>query len=668
MNNQIMTTQQSQAYDLIANTYTSFFLTGKAGSGKTTFLHKVQKEVSKNFVVLAPTGVAAILAGGQTIHSFFGFPLEALPLGSVGKINRERFAIIKNVDTIIIDEVSMVRCDIIDAIDATLRDCMRTTAPFGGKQMVFVGDLFQLEPVLVGKTEKEIVLDGYHTGKPFFFKAKVFTRMRMPAIEFKKIYRQDDKDFLKILNNIRNGIANIDDVEVLNQRTMYAPPADEMVITLCSVNKRADAINDERLAAIEKDSFIFEGKIDKDFDIKKIPVNKELVLKEGAQVMFCRNDVRRRWANGSIGKVTKIDQENIFVTLDDGIEHQVEKVCWEATNYEYDRETKKVEKKVTGTYTQYPLKLAWAITIHKSQGMTFDKMILDLGNGIFSDGQLYVALSRVKSLEGLYLTHPIRMSYVRGSKEVLSYAKSYNDNDLIEKEIEKGRKIYQALKNNDYDGVCECLLHMIATKVVDEKYKEAIYLLADMFDTMISDEHLMNKLKELPLITEDSITCNMLNAVLCLYSGRYAKGIHYVDRILSQKTCKEALFVKARCEALLGNYSAADELHIKLSGLIGNDIDVKIYYAVAVVNERIGDPGLGIMQSVIKIHPDYMPAIIKLRCLMMDRNTELTMFENNKLAVLFNKIVEDEEFIKAYKEEDTETRKDFINIILKQAF
>jgi len=208
MENNNITIQQKQAYDLIANTYTSFFLTGKAGSGKTTFLRRVQNEIKKNFVVLAPTGVAAILAGGQTIHSFFGFPLEALPLGSVGKINQERYNIIKKVDTIIIDEVSMVRCDIIDAIDATLRDCLHSTAPFGGKQIVFVGDLFQLEPVLVGKTEKEVISDYYNTDKPFFFKAKVFNRMRMPSIEFKKIYRQDDEIFLSILNNIRNGIVN----------------------------------------------------------------------------------------------------------------------------------------------------------------------------------------------------------------------------------------------------------------------------------------------------------------------------------------------------------------------------------------------------------------------------------------------------------------------------
>ena len=486
MDNNNITIQQKQAYDLIANTYTSFFLTGKAGSGKTTFLRRVQNEIKKTCVVLAPTGVAAILAGGQTIHSFFGFPLEALPLGSVGKINQERYNIIKKVDTIIIDEVSMVRCDIIDAIDATLRDCLHSTAPFGGKQIVFVGDLFQLEPVLVGKTEKEVISDYYNTDKPFFFKAKVFNRMRMPSIEFKKIYRQDDEIFLSILNNIRNGMISYSELQVLNQRTNAVVPTEDMVITLCSINKRADKINNEKLDEIDETSFTFDGKIVNDFDENKVPVSKELTLKKGAQVMFCRNDPQQRWANGTLGKVTQIDDENIYVTIDSGEEFKVEKVSWEATSYEYNREKKEIVKKVTGSYTQYPLKLAWAITIHKSQGMTFNKMILDLSNGIFSDGQLYVALSRVKTLDGLYMTHPIRPSYVRGSKEIVSYAENYNDNELIANEIAKGQKIYNGLKNNDYDSVAYILLQMSVEKVKLGQIKEAIYLIKDMFDVMIS--------------------------------------------------------------------------------------------------------------------------------------------------------------------------------------
>lgn len=667
MNNSI-TTQQQQAYDLIANTYTSFFLTGKAGSGKTTFLRRVQNEIDKNFVVLAPTGVAAILAGGQTIHSFFGFPLEALPLGSVGKVNQERYNIIKKVDTIIIDEVSMVRCDIIDAIDATLRDCLHSTAPFGGKQIVFVGDLFQLEPVLVGKTEKDVIFDNYNTDKPFFFKAKVFSRMRMPSIEFKKIYRQDDQTFLAILNNIRNGIVSYSDLHILNQRTCATVLEEDMVITLCSINKRADKINNEKLDAITETAFSFEGNIVNDFDEKKVPVSKILTLKKGAQVMFCRNDPQQRWANGTLGKISQIDNENIYVTVDSGEEYKVEKVSWEATSYEYNREKKEIVKKIIGSYTQYPLKLAWAITIHKSQGMTFNKMVLDLSNGIFSDGQLYVALSRVKTLEGLFLTHAIRPSYVRGSKEIVSYAKNYNDDELIANEIAIGQKIFKGLKQHDYDSVASLLLHMSIEKAEQNQLKEAVYLCRNMFDIMISDEHMMNSISCTLQIAGNNIASNMLNAIYSLYSGNYSKGIMYADLVIAKKKCKEAMFVKARCLSMLGKYTEADLQHVDLIDMIGKSVDAKTYYAVSTNNEKIGDPGLGIMQTVIKLYPEYNTAILRLRTLMQEKQCKLENYDDNFYAESFNSAISNDDYITLLNEMHTDQRKDFINIILKQAF
>lgn len=666
--NSEMTVQQEQAYELIRDTYTSFFLTGKAGSGKTTFLRRAQKEINKNFIVLAPTGVAAILAGGQTIHSFFGFPLEAMPLGSVGKISPERYNIIKNVDTIIIDEVSMVRCDIIDAIDATLRSCLYSTAPFGGKQMVFSGDLFQLEPVLVGEAEKAVIHDNYHTDKPFFFKAKVFGRMRLPKIEFKKIFRQDDAAFLGILNNIRSGIVRQADLDVLNIRVGVPVPQDDMVITLCSLNKRADRINVERLGTIKEEAFTFEGKVDKEFDEKKMPVSKKLTLKKGAQVMFCRNDPMLRWANGTLGKVTRIDSENIYVTVEGGKEYKVEKTAWEATNYKYDPEKKKVGKTVTGTYTQYPLKLAWAITIHKSQGMTFDKMVLDLSSGIFSDGQLYVALSRVKSLGGLYLSRPILPSYVRESKEVLSYAEHYNDKQVIASELEKGRSLYEAIKHKDNDTAALGLLRMSTNKAKAGKVKDAVYLLGDMFSAMISDEHMLNSLEEPPIVSKDTLAANMLNATFSLYSGKYDDGVVYADRIVRQRPCMEALFVKARCLAALGKYSEADKTHTKMAEILGSRVDAKIYFAVATVNELIGDPGLGIMQTLVKMFPHYMPAILKLRMMMQAKGMKLEAKENNELVEAFNSDATTSDCKDRLSKADKKQHKDFINIILKQAF
>ncbi len=666
--NSEMTVQQEQAYELIRDTYTSFFLTGKAGSGKTTFLRRVQKEIYKNFIVLAPTGVAAILAGGQTIHSFFGFPLEAMPIGSVGKISPERYNIIKNVDTIIIDEVSMVRCDIIDAIDATLRSCLYSTAPFGGKQMVFSGDLFQLEPVLVGEAEKAVISDNYHTEKPFFFKAKVFGRMRLPKIEFKKIFRQDDTAFLGILNNIRNGVVRQANLDMLNSRVGVSVPEDDMVITLCSVNKRADRINAARLDEIKEEAFTFEGKVEKEFDEKKMPVSKQLVLKKGAQVMFCRNDPMQRWANGTLGRVARLDADNVYVTVEGGKEYKVEKTAWESTNYQYDPEKKKVEKTITGTYTQYPLKLAWAITIHKSQGMTFEKMVLDLSSGIFSDGQLYVALSRVKSLSGLYLSRPILPSYVRESKEVLSYAEHYNDEQVIASELEKGRNLYEAIKHKDNDTAALGLLRMSANKAKDGKVKDAVYLLGDMFSAMISDEHMLNSLKEPPIVSKDTLAGNMLNATFSLYSGKYVDGIIYADRIVRQRPCMEALFVKARCLAALGKYAEADKTHTEMAEILGNQADAKIYFAVATVNELIGDPGLGIMQSLVKMFPYYMPAILKLRMMMQAKDLKLEAKENSELVDAFNSDAPTADFKDKLSKSDKKQHKNFINIILKQAF
>ncbi|NYI49040.1 ATP-dependent DNA helicase [Macellibacteroides fermentans] len=668
MNTIEMTSKQQQAYDLIAKTNTSFFLTGKAGSGKTSFLKKVQEEVNKNFIILAPTGVAAIIAGGETIHSFFGFPMEAMPILSVGRISQERYSVLQNVNTIIIDEVSMVRCDLIDAIDATLRSCMHTTAPFGGKQMVFVGDLFQLEPILASATDKEIIKEDYNTDKPFFFKAIVFNRLQLPSIEFNKVYRQDDETFLRILNNIRNGNVDYNGLEILNQRTKVGIPEDEMVITLASINKAANQINSSKLDAILEETFSFEATILKNFKKDKAPVEDVLTLKKGAQVMFCRNDPARRWVNGSIGVVSKINKESIHVTLKDGNEYKIEPVTWESNSYKYDKSNRKLEKTVNGSFTQYPLKLAWAITIHKSQGMTFDKMILDLSRGIFSDGQLYVALSRVKTLNGLYLTRPIQPNYVRGSKEVQRFANQFNNEALIQNELEKGKQIFKFLSEHDYDSVALELLNMSLNKVREGKIKEAIYLIGDMFNIMISDEHMLNILTDIPYLKEDCITCNMLNAVFSLYSGNYNDGIKYADRIISIHQSKEIIYVKARCLALLGKYQDADVIHIQLGDIIGKDVDLKVYYAIAVVNEAIGDPGLGIMQTVFKVQPKYLTSLKTLRKLMKDKKINLFYNNTNELVDLFNSDVSKNGFIEAYIKKDDKEKKEFNKIVLNQAF
>lgn len=671
MNKIEITNQQKQAFELIEKTNVSFFLTGKAGSGKTTFLKNVQKEVDKQFVILAPTGVAAILAGGETIHSFFGFPLEAMPIGSVGRISKDRFATIKRVDTIIIDEVSMVRCDIIDAIDATLRDCMRSTLPFGGKQMVFVGDLFQLEPVVKKDAELDVIKDNYDTSKPFFFKAKVFKQMNMPTIEFRKVYRQDDEEFLAILNNVRNGIATSDDLNRLNLRCGVAIPKDEMIITLTSTNPIARKINEGRLNAIDEEEFTYEAKIEKEFNKDKAPVDYLLRLKKGTQVMFCRNDSLRRWANGTLGVVSKIDAENIYVTVKNGNEYKVERTAWEAKKYKYDKENKRLEKEVVGTFSQYPLKMAWAITIHKSQGLTFDKVIIDLSRGVFSDGQLYVALSRVRSLDGLFLTYPIQTSYIRGSKEVIRFSKKYNDDDMIEREIRKGSDIYECMKNEDYDTAALHLLLMGVEYASKGNLKEAILCIGDMFKTMISDEHLIGSLKclrDLPIQNADTVTANMLNAVFLLYAENYGESLTFVEKVLSSHQCKEALYIKARCMTNLGHLQEADRVNVSICDIIGKNPDMKVYYEVAMLNWRIGDPCMGIMQAIYNLRPSYTLALKNLRGMMKDKKNSLETNEDNKFVVLFNSDMSDKDFLRELSAGSNDEQTEFRKIVLNQAF
>ena len=464
--------QQMLAYELIANTNSSFFLTGRAGTGKTTFLRNVQKMVNKQFITLAPTGVAAILAGGETIHSFFGLPMDVCTPGTMGKMSEARILTLLHTDTIIIDEVSMVRCDIIDAIDYTMRKTLRTSLPFGGKQVIFVGDMFQLPPVVKQGAEHDLMRDLYHTDDCFFYKADVIKRMRMVKIEFQKVYRQEDESFLGILENVRLNKTTPENLIHLNERVCQPTKEDGLIITLTSLNKTADSINQRCLAEINAEEYIYEGTVNGKFEEKRFPVDKILRLKIGAQVMFTRNDPNRRWANGTIETVSKLSKDEIQVTIGNGETYVVPNCSWESYCYEYDKENRKMTKEKIGSFTQYPLRLAWAITVHKSQGMTFDKMYLDLSRGIFAAGQLYVALSRVRTLDGLFLSHCIIPQYAHTSKEILSYACGYNDEQVINNEIESGKAVYQLLNQSNYDEAANSICYWFTRKQSKEISKK----------------------------------------------------------------------------------------------------------------------------------------------------------------------------------------------------
>lgn len=642
--------EQQLAHDLIAHTNSSFFLTGRAGTGKTTFLHRVQQTVGKQFITLAPTGVAAILAGGETIHSFFGLPLETIEPGACGKMNEEKILALVHADTIIIDEVSMVRCDIVDAIDSTMRQVLRSTAPFGGKQMVFVGDMFQLPSVVRKGAETELMRDIYHTDTFYFFKAFALRRMRMVKIEFQKVYRQDDAVFRTILDHVRLNRVTPDDIARLNTRVATLKD-DDTIITLVPTNRAADDINNRRLNALSGDEHVYDGTITGKFENKKFPVSQQLRLKVGAQVMFTRNDTHHRWANGTIATVSRLTDDDIDVTMSSGETYTVPCCTWDAVDYAYDHKVRKLKKNVTGSFTQYPLKLAWAITIHKSQGMTFDKLYLNISSaGIFAAGQLYVALSRVRTLGGLFLSRGIPPQYARTSREIIAYSSRYNDTKAITGEIESGKAVYDDLRSNDYDSAAQRYLTLVSNHAAKGNIKEAAVIAQRFFETVIDDRHLYGTIQRPSndLLSSQHYVVRFLAAILCLYADDAVTALHLIDDVLEQRQDRNALYIKSRCLARLGRYDEADSVNAAL----GNDIDLampdaKSLYMIAVINElHTQDPGLLLMQKLLRAKPKYDHGIIVLRNLMKRKCISLTMptGERSDIEKAFNSDASDEDF------------------------
>lgn len=644
--------EQELAYELIAHTNSSFFLTGRAGTGKTTFLRNVQKTVGKQFIVLAPTGIAAILAGGDTIHSFFGLPLGVCTPDTIGRMNLERISTLRHVDTVIIDEVSMVRCDIMDAIDRTMRRMLCNNRPFGGKQMVFVGDMFQLPPVAL-KDECSILRDIYGGDEFFFYKSNIISHLGLVKIEFRNVYRQEEQEFLNILEHVRTDCLTENDVKRLNERVCKPSGKDGLVITLSATNKVADSINRKRLEEINSKEFVFEGVKDGKFEEKRLPVDSRLRLKTGAQVMFVRNDLQRRWVNGTLGIVTKLEKDKIMVKLEAGEEYEIPLCSWESVSYRYDSQKCKLAKEVTGTFTQYPLKLAWAITIHKSQGMTFDKLSVNL-SGTFASGQLYVALSRVRSLKGLFLAKEVLPQYVRVSRDILSYAHDYNDMGRINDEIENGKAVYAALQAHDYDEAARQYLLLLTKKVGEGHLREAVILAKRLLDTVICDEKLYGCVDEVSgNLSDGHWTSQFLQALLNLYAGRFNEALANVNGVLDTHNCSEALYLKARALTKLERYKEADEVHCQLFKTYNNSSpDVKILYTIAMLNETyLDDPGMNIMRKIVELRPEYDWGILSLRILMQEHHVTLKQPENScSLINLFNSDMEDKLFLEQLRE------------------
>lgn len=457
--------QFEHALDLMEHTDKNVFITGRAGTGKSTLLNYFQHTTNKKVVVLAPTGVAALNVRGQTIHSFFRFK----PGITIDQVNTVRSggqakSIYKNLDAIVIDEISMVRADLLDCVDEFLRlNGPRSDRTFGGVQMVFIGDLYQLPPVVVG-TEKEVFGSVYET--PYFYSARVLDSLDMEFVELEKVYRQRDEHFINLLNAIRNNSVTEDELALLNERYMpeFEPPTDGFYVYLTTVNKLADEINSGELARLNTALYTFTGRIEGRFSAEYLPTAVDLAVKVGAQIMMVNNDSHGRWVNGTVGKVTDVirdSREDVIVAeLADGQTVEITPHTWEI--YRFSAREGQLQSEVVGRFKQHPLMLAWAVTIHKSQGKTFHKVIIDIGRGAFAHGQTYVALSRCTTLDGIVLKKPILKKHIWTDYRVVKFLTKYQYGkaaralpvdqkvEVIRRAIEHGALLYITyLKPND---------------------------------------------------------------------------------------------------------------------------------------------------------------------------------------------------------------------------
>ncbi len=411
--------------DVLEKQQKSMFITGRAGTGKSTLLQLFRRSTRKKTVVLAPTGVAALNVQGQTIHSFFKFPAKPLHRTEIKRLRYRK--LYEKVEVIIIDEISMVRADLLENIDVFLRLNRNNNAPFGGVQMVFFGDLFQLPPVVA--TEQERMLFQTDFDSPYFFSAHVFEEFEMEMMELQQIYRQDNRHFIRLLESVRMNTIDYDDLEDLNERYVPNFEADTSYITLSARNATVNRINQKELDSLDTEPFNYVGKTEGQFDPRLYPTDLILTLREGAQVMFVKNDSEGKFVNGTLGKIVALSGTEIKVLVEERGQSEtikVEKMDWELQRYKINElDDSKIETEVVGKFTQYPIRLAWAITIHKSQGKTFENMIIDMGRGAFEFGQTYVALSRCRTLNGIVLKQKLRPNDVLVDERIIDFYNQY---------------------------------------------------------------------------------------------------------------------------------------------------------------------------------------------------------------------------------------------------
>lgn len=602
------------ALRLIQYTRQSVFLTGKAGTGKSTFLKHVCKVTKKKYVVLAPTGIAAINAGGSTLHSFFKLPFHPLlpddpnfqgkKLHDTLKYSSDHRKLIQNIELVIIDEISMVRADIIDFIDKVLRIYSRNMRePFGGKQVLLVGDIFQLEPV-VKADEREIISRFYPN--PYFFSARVFQEMELVAIELTKVYRQTDKVFVGVLDRIRTNTAGSADLQLLNTRC-NAPihkGENDMYITLATRRDTVDHINEQKLAELPGKAVKLQGEIHGEFPENSLPTLMELIVKPGAQVIFIKNDQEKRWVNGTIGTISGLSDDGImYVVTEDGKEFDVHKESWSNVRYRYNETEKKIEEEELGTFIQYPIRLAWAITVHKSQGLTFSRAIIDFSGGVFAGGQTYVALSRCTSLEGIQLKREITRADIFVRPEIVSFSHRFNNEQAIERAMKQAQADIQyaaSVESFNKGDFATFLTHFF--KAIHSRYDIEKPVIQRFIRKKLS---IINRLKEENLRLKEQMREQQKNL------EKYAKEYYLMGN--------ECITKAHDVRAAIANYDKAIELYPQYT-------DAWVRKGVTLFDDGRMEEARECLEKAVRIRPNEFKAVYnrgKLRLHMGDNEGAL---------------------------------------------
>ena len=602
------------ALRLIQYTRQSVFLTGKAGTGKSTFLKHVCKVTKKKYVVLAPTGIAAINAGGSTLHSFFKLPFHPLlpddpnfqgnKLHDTLKYSSDHRKLIQNIELVIIDEISMVRADIIDFIDKVLRIYSRNMRePFGGKQVLLVGDIFQLEPV-VKADEREIISRFYPN--PYFFSARVFLEMELVAIELTKVYRQTDKVFVGVLDRIRTNTAGSADLQLLNTRC-NAPihkGENDMYITLATRRDTVDHINEQKLAELPGKAVKLQGEIHGEFPENSLPTLMELIVKPGAQVIFIKNDQEKRWVNGTIGTISGLSDDGImYVVTEDGKEFDVHKESWSNVRYRYNETEKKIEEEELGTFIQYPIRLAWAITVNKSQGLTFSRAIIDFSGGVFAGGQTYVALSRCTSLEGIQLKREITRADIFVRPEIVSFSHRFNNEQAIERAMKQAQADIQyaaSVESFNKGDFATFLTHFF--KAIHSRYDIEKPVIQRFIRKKLS---IINQLKEENLRLKEQMREQQKNL------EKYAKEYYLMGN--------ECITKAHDVRAAIANYDKAIELYPQYT-------DAWVRKGVTLFDDGRMEEARECLEKAVRIRPNEFKAVYnrgKLRLHMGDNEGAL---------------------------------------------